>query len=81
MEGCKKIKKICDECESWIKLRRNPMVGFSIGRVFNEEIGVDVGELEEEKFMVLTDLATHYCQGSWIQNKTPKEIIKTVIEQ
>ena len=70
VEGCKKeIEKMCDKCETCIKLRRNPkkqVVGFPIGRVFNEEIGVNVGELEGEKFLVMINLATHYCQRSWI---------------
>ena len=40
-----------------------------------------MGELEGEKCMVMIDLFTHYCYGSWIRNKTPKEVIKTVIER
>ena len=69
-EMCKgEIEKICDECETCIKLRRNPeklVVGFPMGKIFNEAKGVDVGELEGEKFLVMIDLATHYWQGSWI---------------
>ena len=37
--------------------------------------------MEGEKFMVMIDLATHYCRGSWIRNKIPKKIIKTIIER
>ena len=56
-----------------------PWVGMKLGKVFNEVVAMDVGELEGEKFLVMIDLATHYCQGGWIRNKTPKEIIQVFI--
>ena len=50
------------------------MVGMQLGKVFIEVLAMDVSELGE-KFLVMIDLATHYCQGGWIKNKTPKQII------
>ena len=73
-EAVKGCKRIFDECETCMKLWKNPekpVVQFAIGRIFNEVIGVDVGELEGEKFLMTIDLPTHYCQGGWIQNKAP----------
>ena len=65
-----------------MKLKRNPkrsIVGLSMGRVFNEVVVMNMGELEGEKFLVMTDLATHYCQGGWIKNKKPCEIISVFV--
>ena len=61
-----------------IKLRRTPkrpVVEMQLRKVFNKVVAMDVGELEGEKILVMIDLATHYCQGGWIKNKIPKEII------
>ena len=40
-----------------------------------------MGKYGGEKFLVMVDLATHYCQDSWIRIKTPNQIIKMVIER
>ena len=56
IEGC---RKVCDECETCIKFRRNPdkpVVGFALGKVFNKVVRVDVEELEGEKFLVMINL-------------------------
>ena len=47
-----------------------------MGRVFNEVMALDVGELEGDKILVTVDHATRYYQGSWIRNKIPLEIWK-----
>ena len=57
------------------------MLGLPIERVFNKVIREDVGKYGGEKFLVMVDLATHYCQDSWIRIKTPNQIIKMVIER
>ena len=56
-------------------------MGMKFGKVFNEVVAMDVGELEGENFLVMIDLATHYCQRGWIKNKTPKEIITVFVER
>ena len=67
VEGCKRqIKEIYDTCEMCIKLRRKPkksVVGMQLGKVFNEVVAMDIGELDGEKFLVKINLATPYCQG------------------
>ena len=48
-----------DEYETCIKLQRKPkkpVVNFALRKVFNEVIGMDVGELEREKLMVMIRL-------------------------
>ena len=75
--------KECENCETCIKLRKNPerpVGGLPMGSVFNNVVALDVGELERENFIVMVDLATH-CQGSWIRNKTPLKIMKVFVER
>ena len=57
------------------------MAGLPMGRVFNEVVAMDVGELEGEKFLVIVDQAAYYCQGGWIRNKTLCEIIRVFVER
>ena len=69
--------------ETCIKLRKTPekpVVGIQLGKVFNEVVTMDVGE-PGEKFLVMIDLAPHYCQEGWKKNKIPKEIITVVVER
>ena len=46
-----------------------------MGKRFNEVVAMDLGEIEEHKFM-----ATKYCQAAWLKNKTPEEIIDKLLE-
>ena len=80
MDGCQKDPLDLNKT----KLRRNPdkpVLELPMGIVFNEVVAVDVGELKGKQFLVIVDLATHYCWGSWISNKTPMEIINMFIER
>ena len=72
---------LTDSCKTCMKYKRNPakpVVGFSWSRTFNEIIAIDVGELQERKFLVIVDLATRYCQAYWIKDKKPETIIRTL---
>lgn len=72
---------LIDSCKTCMKYKRNPakpVVGFSWSRTFNEIIAIDVGELQERKFLVIVDLATRYCQAYWIKDKKPETIIRTL---
>ena len=66
---------MCENCET---LKRNPersVMGLLMGEIFNEVLAQNVDDLER-KFPVMVELATHYCQGSWIRNKPPIEKMK-----
>ena len=46
----------------YTKLKRKPertVVGHSTGKIFNEVVVLDVGELEGVKFLVMVNLVTH----------------------
>ena len=76
MEGMKKGKT----CIKLRKTPKKPVVEFQLGKVFNEVVTMDVGE-PGKKFLVMIDLAPHYCQEGWKKNKIPKEIITVVVER
>ena len=79
----KLLTEVIDSCEVCRKYKRNPakpVVGFSWGTIFNETIAIDIGEIEEKKFLVIVDMATRYCQAFWIRDKKPETIIRTLIE-
>ena len=56
------------------------MVGLPLASKFNEIIQLDVGEFENNKFLVIVDYAIRYTQAVWLKNKTSKEIIERLIE-
>ena len=79
----KLVMELIGSCEVCRRYRRNPakpVVGFSWGKTFNEVLALDVGELEERKFLVMVDMATRYCQAFWIRDKKPETIIKSLFD-
>ena len=57
---------MCENCETCIKLKRNPerqFVRLPTEKVFNIVVPLDVRELEGEKCLVMGDLATRYRHG------------------
>ena len=79
----KLVMELIGSCEVCRRYRRNPakpVVGFSWGKTFNEVLALDVGELEERKFLVMVDMATRYCQAFWIRDKKPETIIRTLFD-
>lgn len=54
---------------------------FSMAYRFIKVRAMDFGELEGRKFLVIVDMATNYAQGVWIKYKTPKEIVKNLLEK
>ena len=76
-----KVSDNCDICRKFKKVPPRPVVGFPIGKVFNEAIGMDLKVWGSDYFLVLVDLATRYCVATVIHNKKPETIIKEVITQ
>ena len=77
----KLVTWLIDSCEVCKKYQRNPakpVVGFLWSKVFNEIVALDIGEIEDKKFLVIVDLATRYCQAYWIREKKPETVIKTI---
>ena len=70
----------CDVCRKYKRNPPKPVVGFSWGKVFNEVLALDVGEIEERKFLVIVDMATRYCQAYWISDKKPETIIRSLVD-
>ena len=60
---------------------KRPVVGLQLGKVFNEIVVMDVEELDDEKFLVMINLATNYGQEGWLKNKTAREIITVFVER
>lgn len=55
------------------------LIAMPLAYTFNEVLAMDVGEIEEKKFLVMIDMATRYCQATFIRNKNPDEIVKGVL--
>ena len=51
----------CKICRKYKRNPAKPVVSFSWGKTFNDVLAVDVGEIEERKFLVMVDMATRYC--------------------
>src|ERR1700755_1664326 len=78
------IGELSDNCEVCIRYKKTPSrptVGLSLAKRFNETVAMDLGELEGNKFLVMLDLGTGYCQASWVKNKEPKEIVGKILER
>ena len=52
----------CEVCRRYKRNPAKPVVSFSWGKTFNEVLALDVGEIEERKFLVMVDMAMRYCQ-------------------
>ena len=76
-----KVSDKCDICRKFKKTPPRPVVGFPVGKVFNEAVGMDLKVWGNCYFIVMVDLATRYCVASVIANKKPETIIKEVITQ
>lgn len=81
METLKQICEACLICKKYKKNPSSPVVGMALAHYFNEVIALDIGELEGEKFLVIIDWATRYCQAKWIKNKKPEEMIEVVMDR
>ena len=73
-----KLIATCEVCRRYKRTPAKPVVSFSWSKNFNEVVALDVGEIEERKFLVMVDMATRYCQAHWIKDKKPETIIRTL---
>ena len=70
----------CEVCRKYKRNPAKPVVGFPWGKIFNEVLALDVGEIAEKKFLVMVDMATRYCQAHWIKDKKPETIIRALCD-
>ena len=45
----------------------------------NEVLTIDLGELNGDRFLVIVDWATRYCQAVWTKLKSPEEIMEILM--
>src|SRR5215469_4089508 len=65
------LKRICEECRVCVKYGwtpSRPSVGLPLAEDFNKVVTIDLGELGD-KFLVMVDWATRYCQAIWVNSK------------
>src|SRR5215469_18635565 len=75
------VTKECDVCTRYRRVPARPIMGMTMARNFNEFVAVDLGELEGNKFLVMVDVASNYCQAVWVKSKQPSEIVEKIIEK
>jgi len=78
------MKNVCIQCQLCKVYRREPArpcVGLPLATHFNQVLTVDIGEVEGDKFLVMVDWNTWFCQAEWIKIKQPKEIINTLLKK
>src|SRR5215469_2227096 len=78
------IKTISETCQVCLRFKRTPsrpVVGFSLGKNFNDVLSIDLGELQGERFILMIDHATRYCQATWIKSKQPTEIVRALLNK
>src|SRR5678815_3679220 len=66
----------CDTCIKYKKTPARPIVGMPMAKHFNEVVALDLGEIENRRFLMMVDLATNYCQAAWIKDKNPLTVVK-----
>ena len=57
-----------------------PIVGFTLGSYFNENIAMDIKEINGNKVLHLIDHATRYSVGVRIPSKESSEIINAIFK-
>ena len=60
------------------KTKSRPIVGFTLGSYFNENIAMDIKEIIGNKVLYLTDHATRYSVRVRIPSKESSDIINTI---
>lgn len=78
------LKDCCEKCDICLKFKRNPgkpVVGLPLTNNFNDVLCLDIGEIDGNKFLVMVDWATRYCQSKWVKSKKPKEMFESVLDR
>ena len=58
-----------------------PIVGFTLGSYFNENIAMDIKEINGNKVLPLIDYATRYSVGVRIPSKESSDIINVIFKR
>ena len=80
----KKLQEVSEGCETCLKYKKTParlVVGLPMARQFNQVVSINLGEVDEEKFLIMVDMATKYCQAGWIRNKNSETIIDIFMQK
>ena len=80
-EAVELVTKECDVCTRYRRVSERPIVRMTMSRNFNELEAVNLGELTGNKFLVMVDVASNYCQAVWMKSKQPSEIVENIIEK
>ena len=70
----------CEVCIRYKKTEPKPIVGFTLGSYFNENIAMDIKEISGNKVLQLVDHATRYSVGIRISSKESSDIISTIFK-
>src|SRR5215469_3649472 len=66
-------------CVRYGRTPSRPTVGLQLAEDFNQVISIDLGELDGDRFLVMVDWATRYCQAIWVNSKNLGEMIDGVM--
>ena len=70
----------CEVCIRYKKTEPKPMVGFTLGSYFNENVAMDIKEISGNKVLHLVDHATRYSVGVRISSKESSNIIRAIFK-
>ena len=82
-EFIKFFKELPNSCEVCIRYKRTepkPIVGFSLGTHFNENIAMDIKVINGNKVLHLIDQGTRYSVGVRIPSKESSDIISAIFK-
>ena len=80
----KELQEVSEGCETCLKYKKTParpVVGLPMAKLFNEVVSMDLGEVDGEKFLIMVDMATKYCQAGWIKDKNSETIIDMFMQK
>ena len=70
----------CEVCIHYKKTEPKPIVGFTLGSYFNENVTMDIKEISGNKVLQLVDHATRYSVGIRISSKESSDIISAIFK-
>ena len=83
LEFIKILLVLPNSCEVWIRYKKTesrPIVGFTLGSYFNENIAINIKEINGNKVLHLIDHATRYSVRIRIPNKESSDIITAMFK-
>ena len=70
----------CEVCIHYKKTEPKPIIGFTLGSYFNENVAMDIKEISGNKVLHLVDHAMRYCVGVRISSKKSSDIISAIFK-